>query len=203
MRCVLDDQAWALAVGLGVDVDGDRLRVFGVDAQGVGQPAEPWAFVFREALVEAVDISIEIGAAEAVPAAPGPAPLKPMDRDLHDAANEKVLAAEHAEIRRQEITVEAQRGVGLLVAGVWPGIGRLAGEVHDAVVPFAAAGALPIAGEEVEREGVAGGEVVRTFNRPLPARCKRVALSRLRERGISFPSEPATDHLEAAGSSRR
>ena len=72
----------------------------------VPEPAPPRPHIAVFAVVEAIDIAVEILAREGGPDAVAEFLGHAVDGDIEDAADEKMFAADHAEIFGQEIAGE-------------------------------------------------------------------------------------------------
>lgn len=145
---VHDKERGALAAGLGVDPDALRLRAE-IGFELVAQPAAPRPPVGKVAIVEAVEIAFEILARERRPATEAELLRQAMHGNFEHGADHEIFAAEDAEILRQEIAVEAQRGVRLLFLAMRPRVGRERREVHHAVMDLIAPGAGPCVGKGI------------------------------------------------------
>lgn len=75
--------------------------------EAVSEPAPPWPHIAVFAVVEALDIAVEILAREGRPDAVAKFFGHAVDGNVEDAADEEMLTADHAEIFGQEIAVEA------------------------------------------------------------------------------------------------
>lgn len=136
----VDDGALACCARLDPAALVDR---FGKAPEAVREPAAPRACVAVSAAVEAVDVAAEILAREGGPDAEAEPVAQAVDRDRKDAADEEMLAADHAEIFGQEIAVEPQRAIGFQRAGSVPMIGRVRGDVEHAPMDDVAIDARP------------------------------------------------------------
>src|SRR5690606_23136970 len=122
-------------------------------------PAKPRAIAFVFAVVEPVDVLVEVLAAQRGPATEAPRRVQALHGELHHAANEVMLAVEDAEVLRKEISVQTEGRVGLVSCAMWPRVGIVRRDIHDAVELLAATRTLPVAlqGSQRQRVGFDGG----------------------------------------------
>src|SRR6266567_3688405 len=151
---------WALAIVLEMQ-QALEIEGVGITCEPVREPAEPRSETYLLAAVESPDIALEILTRQRRPHAEAEAlALTANDRQFEHRAHEEVLAAEHAEIFREEVTIQIERAVRRNLHLSRPLLGIVASEIEDALVLALAGPAAPRPLPYAAPSGIVGEIVV-------------------------------------------